>query len=407
MTSITPSSSKKRIEIIDALRGFALAGIVVVHLVENYIGGPPPDIFQEAVHQGVADSIVDGFVNFFLRGKFFALFSFLFGLSFFIQMDNAAQKGGYFGGRFLWRLILLLGIGYAHSLFYAGDILTVYAMLGVFLIPFYKMKNKWVLLCSALLFLGLGRFLVFGFTHGENLFGDLTVSGDDPQVVAYYNTLKDGSLMDVFSINAWTSHLNKMDFQFGVFGRGYLTFGFFLLGLYVGRTGFFKKYRESKKLIKRTWIWSLVLFLISGVAMAFIFGNIGPDVKFDNWLVMLGLTAYDVSNVAMTLIYISVFVILYKRTKTQMWLSKFAPYGKMALTNYFFQSVFGTFLLFGWGLGMIGELRNLYTFALSLMIVAIQMFLSKWWLKRFQYGPLEWLWRSATFLKSFPLKKTN
>lgn len=405
MTSTKVPFPKKRIEIVDALRGFSLAGIVIVHMVENYIGAPPPEVLTEAVHQGVGDYIVDGFIGFFLRGKFFALFSFLFGLSFFIQMDNAAQKGTYFGGRFLWRLALLLLVGYVHSLFYAGDILTIYAMLGVLLIPFYKIKDIWVLGFAALLFLGLGRYIVFFFTHGENMFGNLNLTGNDPQILEYYNVLKDGSLIDVFESNAYYSHMNKMDFQFGIFGRGYLTFGFFLLGLYVGRTGFFKKYKENKLLVKRTWIRSLVLFLVSGVLMAVIFGSMGENVTFDNWLAMFGLTAFDLNNVALTFILLSVFTILYKRSKPQKWLAKFAPYGKMALTNYFFQSIVGTFFLFGWGLGYIGELRNVYTFGLAILVIAGQMMVSNWWLKKFQYGPLEWLWRSATFLRVFPLKK--
>lgn len=405
MTTTSTITPKNRIEIVDALRGFSLAGIVIVHMVENYIGAPPPEVFTEAVHQGIGDTIVDGFIGFLLRGKFFALFSFLFGLSFFIQMDNAAQKGGYFGGRFLWRLILLLLIGYVHSLFYAGDILTIYAPLGVLLIPFYKAKNSWVLGLAALLFLGLGRYVVFFFTHGANMFGNLNMSGTDPQILEYYNVLKQGSLGDVFQSNAYYSHMNKLDFQFGIFGRGYITFGFFLLGLYVGRTGFFKKYKENKKLVKRTWIWSLVLFVVSGGLMAVIFGSMGENVAFDNWLAMFGLTAFDLNNVAMTFILISVFVILYKKLKPQKWLAKFAPYGKMALTNYFFQSIVGTFILFGWGLGYIGELPNVYTFGLAIVVIAGQMLLSSWWLKRFQYGPLEWLWRSATFLRLYPLKK--
>lgn len=396
---------KKRIEIIDALRGFSLAGIVIVHMVENYIAAPPPSALTEAVHQGIGDDIVDGFIGFLLRGKFFALFSFLFGLSFFIQMDNVAKNGGYFGGRFLWRLILLLTIGYLHSLFYAGDILTLYAMLGVFLIPFYKISNKWVLGIVALLFLGLGRYIVFALTQGANIFGNMSFAPDSPVVLEYYGVLKNGSLMDVFSVNAYDSHLNKLDFQFGVFGRGYVTFGFFLLGMYVGRTGFFETFREQKKLIKRTWIWSLVLFLVSGGLMAVTFGSMGENVTFDNWTAMIGLTAYDLNNVAMTFILISVFVILYKRAEPEKWLSKFVPYGRMALTNYFFQSVVGTFLLFGWGLGLIGELRNFYTFGIAIVVIVVQMLLSKWWLQKFKYGPLEWLWRSATFLRSFPLKK--
>ncbi len=404
-TTTEVNTSPQRIEIVDALRGFSLAGIVIVHMVENYIAAPPPPVLVDAMHQGIADNIVDGFIGFLLRGKFFALFSFLFGLSFFIQMDNVSQKGGYFGGRFLWRLILLLGIGYAHSLFYAGDILTVYAMLGILLIPFYKINSKWIILFIAVLFLGIGRYLVFVFTGGENLFGKMDFNPESPSLLAYYNTLKNGSLLEVFSTNAYDGHMNKLNFQLGVFGRAYITFGFFLLGMLVGKIGFFKDYEARKKLVKRTWIWSLVLFLVSGALMAVTFGSLGENVTFDNWVAMLGLTAYDLNNVSMTLILIAVFVILYKKSKPQKWLSKFAPYGRMALTNYFFQSIVGTFILFGWGLGFLGELRNVYTFIIALFMILVQMLLSNWWLKNFRYGPLEWLWRSLTFLRVFPLKK--
>jgi uncharacterized protein len=139
------NSPSSRIEIIDALRGLALAGIFICHMTENYIGSMSPQSFNESVHVGIIDDIIDGLIVFFLRGKFIALFSFLFGLSFFIQMDNGVKKGVQFGGRFLWRLIILLAVGYIHSLFYRGDILTIYAVLGMFLIPFYSINNKWIL----------------------------------------------------------------------------------------------------------------------------------------------------------------------------------------------------------------------------------------------------------------------
>ncbi|MEO0526488.1 MAG: DUF418 domain-containing protein, partial [Bacteroidota bacterium] len=146
MTIVTSTHpTKKRIEIIDALRGFSLAGIVIVHMVENYVGAPTPEHVMDATRAGIADYIVDGFIAVFLRGKFFALFSFLFGLSFFIQINNAEKQGNRFAGRFLWRLLILFGIGYLHHLFYRGDILTIYAVLGIFLIPFHRIGNKWIL----------------------------------------------------------------------------------------------------------------------------------------------------------------------------------------------------------------------------------------------------------------------
>ncbi|MEL6975124.1 MAG: DUF418 domain-containing protein [Bacteroidota bacterium] len=398
-------TAPQRIEIIDALRGFSLAGIVIVHLVENYIGGPAPQSFYEDVNQGLPDAIVSGFNGIFLSGKFFALFSFLFGVSFFIQMNNARANGSYFGWRFAWKMILLFGIGFVHSLFYAGDILTIYAMLGLLLIPFFKVGNKTIVVVAALLLLGVGRFVVFGLTHGEDFFGDVGMSPEHPHTLEYFNVLKSGTIGDVFSINAVDGHLRKMNFQYGIFGRGYMTLAYFLIGMLVGRIGFFNDYQNRKKLLKRSWITGLVLFLVSGGLLALTFGQMGGNITFDNWLAMFGLTAVDLSNISITLLILSVFVLLYKKTKARAWLSKFAPYGRMALTNYFFQSVIGTVLFFGWGFGLIGQLRNIYTFGIAIGIIIVQMALSKLWLKHFKYGPLEWLWRSLTFFKLMPLKK--
>ncbi|MGB5821385.1 MAG: DUF418 domain-containing protein [Saonia sp.] len=401
----TPSQTKKRFEIIDALRGFALAGIVIVHVVENYVGAPTPENAMNATHAGIPDYIVDGFIGLFLRGKFFALFSFLFGLSFFIQMENAHSKGANFGLRFLWRLLILLGIGYLHHLFYRGDILTVYAVLGILLIPFYKVDNKWILGLAALLFLGIGRYVVFLFTQGENLFIPGEFTPDSPVVVHYFDRIKDGTLGAVLQSNAYEGLLMKMDFQLGIFSRGYLTFGFFLLGLLVGRIKFFQNFMQRKKLVKKVLIWSSIGFVVSLGFVAIIFSQLGPNVTFDNWFAILGLTAFDLNNIAMTFIILALFVISYRTVKGKRWLHKFAPYGRMALTNYFFQSIIGTFLFFGWGLGYLGELRNVYTFLIALVIIAVQMLISTWWLKRFHYGPLEWLWRSLTYFKWYPLKR--
>lgn len=395
-----------RIESIDALRGLALAGIFICHMTENYIGSMAPQSFTDAVHVGIIDNIIDGLIFFFLRGKFIALFSFLFGLSFFIQMDKGAKQGKPFGGRFLWRLIILLGIGYVHSLFYRGDILTIYAFLGLFLIPFYKLSNKWLLGFAALLFLGIARYAVYFLIGTDSIFGGSPeMDGNAPWVTAYYDILKNGSLWDVFASNAVEGHKGKADFQFSIFGRGYFTFAFFLLGLYVGRIGFFQNFREHQKTINKVLIWSGVGLVVSFGIVAAAFSQVGPDGGLDSWFAMIGLTALDMANAAQTFLWIGVFVLLYQKTKPERWLATLAPYGRMALTNYVLQSILGTFLLYGWGLGLIGELRQLYTFLFALVLIALQVWLSKLWLRHFKYGPLEWLWRCLTYFKAFPFAK--
>lgn len=394
-----------RMDIVDALRGFSLAGIVIVHMVENYIGGPSPEGALEATHLGVIDYVVDGFILLFLRGKFFALFSFLFGLSFFIQMDNAHNKGVDFKLRFLWRLLILFVIGYVHSLFYRGDILTIYAFLGIFLIPFYSIKNKWLLGIASLLFLGLGRYIVFLIAQGENLFTPGDFSPSSPEIIAYYDSIKNGSLMSVFKSNLIDGHLMKLDFQLGVFSRGYLTYGFFLLGLFIGRLGYFRDYFNKIQVTKNVLYWSIGGFFVSLLIAFASFAQIAPNVTFDNWPAMIGLTAFDLNNLAMTFIIVCLFVLGFNRVKGKRWLSTFIPYGRMALTNYFLQSIIGTFILYGWGLNYLGELRNAYTFLLALLIILLQMLVSKWWFYNFYYGPLEWIWRSITYFKIYPLRR--
>lgn len=402
------NTQASRIEIIDALRGFALAGILICHLVEQYLGAGAPQSHGAAVSVGIVDQIIEVFIGIFLRGKFIALFSFLFGLSFFIQMDNGAKKGKRFGVRFLWRLLLLLAIGYIHSLFYRGDILTIYAMLGILLIPFYTINNKWTLTFSALLFLGLGRYIVFYFTHGKHLFLDVNPMDMASQHVAhYYNTLQNGSILEVFKSNSWEGHLDKMNFQYGIFGRGYFTFAFFLIGLYIGRLGFFKRFRESKKFTTNVLIGSTILFVIAIAITALAFINMGPDVQMETWIAMIGLSGYDLLNVAMTFMYIALFVILYRKAKGEKWLNTLAPYGRMALTNYVAQSLIGTLFLYGWGLGYLGKITNTYAFIIAIALIIAQAGLSKLWLKKYKYGPLEWLWRSLTFFKIFPMRRKN
>ncbi|NER11243.1 uncharacterized protein SAMN06265375_103406 [Muriicola jejuensis] len=404
MTAIQKSS---RIDIIDALRGFALAGIVIVHMVENYVAAPVPEAAVEAAHQGVFDYVIDGIVLILLRGKFFALFSFLFGLSFFIQMHKAPQKKGDYRYRFLWRMILLMCIGYLHSLFYRGDILTIYAMLGVFLLFFYRVRSTWILAIVAILFLGAGRFITFTLTNGQSLFllGELTA--ENPLMIQYYDVLKEGSIWEVFQTNAWEGHLMKLDFQLGIFSRAYLTFGFFLLGLYTGRIEFFKNFTQRKK-ITRDLLWaSLILFCVGVFITVGSFAQIGPEPKFDNWYAMIGLTGFDLVNIAITLALLCLFVIVYRSERWRKYLDIFKAYGRTALSNYVLQSILGTFFFYGWGLGFIGTLSNTYVFIAALLLIVFQMGISIWWMKRFYYGPLEWIWRSFTYFTVYPFRRNG
>ncbi|QBA64205.1 DUF418 domain-containing protein [Muriicola soli] len=256
-------------------------------------------------------------------------------------------------------------------------------------------------------FLGLGRFLVFFFTHGENIFHAHSLTEDSPEIIEYFNIVSQGSLWEVFKANAWEGHVMKLDFQLGIFSRGYLTFGFFLLGLYTGRIEFFKNYMEKKQLVKDLLWASVILLCISVLITVGAFVQIGPEPRFDSWYAMIGLTGFDLVNISITFILLCLFVMVYRKEKWKKGLNHFIPYGRTALTNYVLQSVVGTLVFYGWGLGYIGKLSNTTSFGLALLLILIQILISKWWMKHFYYGPFEWLWRSLTFFKVYPFRRVK
>lgn len=399
------TSIPNRIVIIDALRGFALAGVALVHMTEQYIASAPTDNLME-VTNGTFDNILSGIIGFFIMGKFFALFSILFGLSFFIQMESAANRGQNFAGRFLWRVFLLFIIGYIHQIFYKGDILTIYALLAPFLIPFYKINNKWVILISGCFLLSIPRFISYMILGTESAFGFSSFMDFNSELnTSYINTLKEGNITDVFIANAGQGMLQKMDFQISFFGRFYLTYGYFLIGLWLGKIGLFQNVENNIPMIKRWLIRALVFFIIALLITGGLFALAPQPVDFKSWIHVLGINAYDWSNMALTAIILCGFILIYMKNRGGKYLSFFAPYGRMALTNYIFQSIIGTSILFGWGLGFLGKIQTSFLFVIAIILIAFQTIFSKIWLTHFRYGPLEWLWRSATLGKLQSFKK--
>lgn len=409
MNSTALKPQLQRIEIIDAFRGFALAGIVFVHFTEQFLAAPAPEGAMDAVVQGPPDQAIDIFINLFLRGKFFALFSLLFGLGFFIQMDRAAHRGIDFRLRFVWRLLILMVIGYLHHMFYRGDILTIYAALGLALVFFHKVPGKWLMVIITVIFLGIPRSIIFWINGSENLFSAIEFLPDSPQLMVYFTTLTSGSLWSVFESNATEGMLMKADFQLGVFSRGYLTFAFFLAGLMLGRMRFFENTTRFTKQLKKAMNWSVagLLIVVAASAILFFTSDASNITGLDSWLVMIGLTLYDLLNLSLTVIVLCLFILTFQKVRGARFFSHFIPYGRTALTNYVLQSVVGTAIFYGWGLGLLGEIRNVYTFSIAFGIIVLQIVVSKWWLSKFRYGPLEWIWRMLTYGRFFPARKVN
>lgn len=391
-----------RLELVDALRGFALAGIVVAHALEQYTAAPRP-VVDWWVARNSADSVIAVGQFIFVVGKFYALFALLFGMSFAIMMGNAASKGRNFSGRFIWRLTLLLGFGVIHSLIYRGDILGVYVIIGFLLPLFYNISNRWLWLIATVLFLGAGRLLFFAITGKVSLLS-WENSPESPAVIDYVNTLKSGSFLAVVEHNLHYMYTGKLDFQFGIFGRGYFTLAYFLVGMWLVRSGIVYRLDQYRPQIKKLLWLSLAMTLLTLVASMVAFTRMPQPFNMASWHFVLSYNVAALGNVAMTALLTCSFVLWYLR-HPQGRLTALAPYGRMALTNYVSQSVVGTFALYGWGLGYLGEFHDWQMLLAAGVMIALQIHFSHWWLKRFHYGPLEWLWRCGTWGAGYPLRR--
>ncbi|PWK28579.1 uncharacterized protein LV89_00783 [Arcicella aurantiaca] len=400
---------KERIFLIDGLRGFALLGIILAHIGGWFIAGGIPATVWQKYQNDVGTAIANYFGGIFIDGKFYTLFSFLFGLSFAIQLLQRKDDDTRFIQRFMWRLVILFIIGFVHHIHWKGDILGIYAVLGFIMILFRNVGNK--VLWIGILFFILNMPVIIRDvvqktqpkekpkTEKEQ---ELEVEKYEKETVDSYNTLKKGTYLDVVAQN-FRDFKSKADFQFSS-GRIYITLGFFLLGLWVGKKRFFENFEKYKPLFKKI-MWLSLIANIFIVAFFITVEQLKLWEKLGDWMNIIANTLYAIHCVMMTLLYLTGISLLLNLKSMSWILDKFASVGKMGLTNYLLQSVIGVMLFYGIGFGLAGEFNADWCYLIGIGIFILQIIFSKWWLSKFNYGPMEWLWRSATYLKWQPMQK--
>ena len=400
-------SRPARIQVVDALRGFALLGILIVHTAAWFDGGALPASAYQVNGQSLLNTIVQTIIGVFFIGKFYTFFSFLFGLSFALMLTRTTDSGGAFLRRFAWRLVILGSIGLLHSLHWQGDILSIYAALGFVMLLFRKMPLRFTLVVAVLLILNLPIRVRDGYRAFANIPANraqdsLKQKAYDARIAANYEVIKHGSYVAMLRVNLH-EFKTKIKFQFDS-GRIYVTLGFFLLGLYAGRRRLFQQLATHRLLFRRVARYSgwlvLVIILLFVVAIAILGQDKQPPKAID--LLFSGL--FDLGNGALTVFYITGLTLLFQRDSWQAVCSPLAAIGKMAMTNYIGQSVIGTLIFYGYGLGLMGKITTAQAVLFTIPIFLVQVLFSRWWLARFQYGPLEWVWRSLTYGKAQPMR---
>ena len=392
-----------RISAIDALRGFALLGIVVAHMSEQYLGAPPPPAQPDFGVFSTADRVAQALYGLLVIGKFFPIFSLLFGVSFVIQMRAMAARGDAPEVRFLWRLAILFAIGMAHHLLYRGDILAIYAMLGVCLVFAQRLSGRTLLVIAGVLLVGLPRLLL---AVGGSLTGQpLVLMPPADEMAPYYAAVLSGSPLDVALANLREGFATKLVFQFGLFGRGYQTLALFLVGLWLARHGWHERLAERCDVLRRARRWSLALIaaavVVLGGALAMVGLPSSPD-SITRAQAVLGFTLMDLVNLGIASVFVTSFLLLYGRPGPRRWLQPLVPVGRTALTVYLTQTIVGTALLYGFGLGWLGRIGTATAILIAVAVFALQAIVATLWLRAFQYGPVEWAWRSLTFGRAAP-----
>jgi uncharacterized protein len=398
----TAAGHSQRIEVVDVLRGFALFGILFTHISMQFVAGRLPDSVMQAMMAHPANQVLMALSGIFFQGKFYTIFSFLFGLSFAMQMTGAARREGNFLARYGWRLLVLGAIGLLHHIHWRGDILSIYAVLGFAMLPFRNVPDKWLVTVALLLVLNVPARL----TDGYRALGAMAAQAGPAQAVdegkagaqRYYDLIKRGSYGQNLRENFYAFR-EKMAFQVDS-GRIYITLGFFLLGLYAGRRRFFESLSDHQSFFGKLCRYSgLATLALIGVGVVLFLVIRLPQNAYTQ---LLGGLIFDTGNTALTLFYVAGVTLLFARPNWSKRLAVLAPVGRMGLTNYLLQTAIGLILFQGYALNLTNEMGLALSSAMAIPVFALQVQYSKWWLSRFRYGPFEWLWRSATYLRAQP-----
>lgn len=406
-----PVSLSERAHILDILRGIALLGICLANYRSFSLY-----VFQtsEVINQ-LPTARIDEWVSYFhfifIDGKFYSLFSLLFGIGFSIILLRTKAKG--FGlSIFYRRIVILLLMGLAHLLLlWDGDILMLYALIGLFLPLFRNVSDRklifiWVLLILFPIFMDLIKVLTDNQWNVAKPLEKVALAADDVRGITDTNWrtwfLDHPTYADLLRFN-----------QSGILwryqgllenNRIFKVLGMFLLGLYVGRKLIYRKLEENKSLLKKVQLYGFAVGLPLSVAHAYLSldGHYLPEA-----FALMDTATYAFSVVPLCLAYTCTICLWFLNGSNRKLLQLFSAPGRMALSNYILQTILGILIFYGLGFGLGYKFGLIFILLIAVGVYGLEIVFSHLWLRHFNYGPLEWIWRQLTYGKKFPLRKPS
>jgi uncharacterized protein len=386
------------------MRGWALFGILCANMVAFVGFSFLDDAGRDASIGGAFDDLSELLIEWLIVGKFYSIFSLLFGIGFAIQIGRLEARGEG-TARYLRRLFILFLIGLGHLfLLWVGDIVALYALMGAALLLFRRQSDRALLTWAVILWLLPILWSALIHFNGFNLaapiyaagMGTLTAWGIDVSVgpLQYY---RDTPFLSALAVRPGEAFFRLGDLVYQM--RFTKVLGMFLIGLWVGRHAIYADLGRHLDLLRKVRFWGLSIGLPLSFAKAIFSmwpGEDQPAIEF------AAEVAYVFGTPTLALGYAAAFALLWHRGRSG--LAWAAPAGRMALTNYLMQTILQSLLFYGWGLGLIGTFGLIWVFPISIALFAAQVAYSRWWLARFRFGPIEWLWRSLTYGRAQPMR---
>ncbi|WP_246140904.1 DUF418 domain-containing protein [Bacillus marasmi] len=383
-----------RIISLDTIRGVSILGIFLVNMMSFH----SPLLYIDPLQwwNEPLDQATYMFIDIFAQASFYPLFSLLFGFSLVIFRENALRRGMNFSVLAVRRLLMLLFIGILHAFFvWHGDILIEYALLGLVVLPMLAFSGRSLLIFGGALYglptLLLTLLLIFASLGGQGIPSELNNHQAIQQSLEIYQA---GTFYEITSqrVIDWyfTNKLENLPFFI------ISIYPFMLIGAGVAKQKWLVRLGQYKRGISAVCYSLLAVGLIIKLLPYWLKGNIAAQYAQDS-----------IGGFFLTIFYGLFIVIMVENEKWQKLLTPFAAIGKMSLSNYLFQSIIATLIFYSYGLGLYGEISLFTGTLLVLVIFALQLLLSTLWLRKFSYGPVEWLWRLVTYSKRVMLFKSE
>lgn len=398
----------ERLDSMDVVRGIALLGILISNMM---FFSQPFGIYglRDELWFGPVDKLADWISMIFIEGKFYPVFSMLFGMGVSMQMDRAALRGLDFKPLYLRRLYILMGFGLLHGiLLWEGDVLLAYALCGLVLLWFRNRKPKTLFYWAAgliafpallILLIGVVLYLLSGHPAVQSAMTE-SFAEDQETRNRMIGIFVNGSYMDVVRYR-----LGELVFTLIItllYAPVYL--GLFLIGMVVGRNGIIADLQKHAGLLGRIVLICGSLGLLTNFLGAWIQMSGINQSHYGQMLIGNGIIS--MFGPVLALAYMAGLVLLVRLCSFDL-ISPIRAVGRMALTNYLAQSLIATTIFYGYGYGLGGSVGRMGTIGMSLVIFAAQIAFSFCWLKFYRYGPLEWLWRSLAYGARQPMARES